>query len=150
MLKNTPVVTPPSAWSDIMLMCFPISTALVGRKKHKIHRSKVGAPADKYWCGNHLYKIGCQVVLAAQIPKYWYGSCHTGHTAGALTAQLFRERQIYNYSHASLSFVRSTSRTKSTLTYCQFLQEVVILIYFMISARFCPPHRRPMFTSFSY
>ena len=64
---------------------------------------------------------------------------HHIHFHTPFTPQLFRERQIYNYSHASLSFVRSTSRTKSTLTYCQFLQEVVILIYFMISARFCPP-----------
>ena len=29
------------AWSDMMLICFPISTATVVRKKHKIHRSNL-------------------------------------------------------------------------------------------------------------
>ena len=29
-----------------------------------------------------------QVVLTTLISKYWYGKCHTGHTAGALTVEV--------------------------------------------------------------
>ena len=44
-----------------------------------------GGAGREILCGNCSYKICGQIVLTAIIPKCWYGKCHTGHTAGALT-----------------------------------------------------------------